>query len=136
MREQMWKSGGKGFFVLFAFLGPHPWHMEFPRRGSQIGATAASLHHSTAMQDPSHAYDLQHSSRQHWILNPLSEARDRTCNLMVPSQILSAEPRRAGAPAGRRGGQVLMLTKRPNGSLPFRVVQKLLFTERALLFTF
>ena len=28
-----------------------------------------------------------HSSRQRWILSPLSEARDRTCNLMVPSWI-------------------------------------------------
>ena len=28
-----------------------------------------------------------HSSEQHWIPNPLSEARDCTHNLMVPSQI-------------------------------------------------
>ena len=31
--------------------------------------------------------DLHHSSRQHLILNPLSEARNRTRNLMVPSRI-------------------------------------------------
>ena len=37
-----------------------------------IGATVASLHHS---------------SEQRWILNPLSEARDQSRNLMVPSQI-------------------------------------------------
>ena len=37
-----------------------------------IGSTAASLHHS---------------SQQHQILNPLNEARDRTHNLMVTSQI-------------------------------------------------
>jgi len=37
-----------------------------------IGATAAGL---------------RHSSRQHQILNLLSEARDQTCNLMVPSRI-------------------------------------------------
>ena len=30
---------------------------------------------------------LHHSSWQRWILNPLSEARDRTHSLMVPSQI-------------------------------------------------
>ena len=46
--------------------------MEFPRLGGLIRAIAASLHHS---------------SQQHQILNPLSEARDQTCNLMVPSQI-------------------------------------------------
>ena len=39
------------------------------------------------MPDPSHVRDLHHSSRQHGILNPLSEARDQTCNLMVPSRI-------------------------------------------------
>ena len=42
---------------------------------------------ATATQDPSRIRDLHHSSRQHQILNPLSKARDRTCNLMVPSQI-------------------------------------------------
>ena len=33
------------------------------------------------------ATSLHHSSLQCWILNPLSEARDRTHNLMVPSWI-------------------------------------------------
>uniref|UniRef100_A0A4X1V729 Uncharacterized protein n=1 Tax=Sus scrofa TaxID=9823 RepID=A0A4X1V729_PIG len=39
------------------------------------------------MPDPSRFCDLHHSSWQRRILNPLSEARDRTHNLMVPSQI-------------------------------------------------
>ena len=39
------------------------------------------------MQDPRRISDLHHSSRQHWVLNPLSEAKDRTLNLMVPSRI-------------------------------------------------
>ena len=42
---------------------------------------------ATAMRDPSHVCDLHHSSPQCRILNPLREARDRTRNLMVPSQI-------------------------------------------------
>ena len=42
---------------------------------------------ATAMWDLSHICDLHHSSWQRWILNPLREARDRTCNLMVTSQI-------------------------------------------------
>ena len=41
------------------------------------------------MQDPSHIYDLHHSSRQHWILNTLSEARDQTRILMDTSQVLN-----------------------------------------------
>ena len=52
-----------------------------------IGATAANLCQSHRMPDQSHVCNLHHSSRQCWILNPLSEARDRTCNLTVPSQI-------------------------------------------------
>uniref|UniRef100_A0A8C3VX33 T-cell surface glycoprotein CD3 epsilon chain n=1 Tax=Catagonus wagneri TaxID=51154 RepID=A0A8C3VX33_9CETA len=39
------------------------------------------------MWDPSRVCNLHHSSRQRWILNPLSKARDQTCNLMVPSWI-------------------------------------------------
>ena len=42
---------------------------------------------ATAMRDPSCICNLHHSSWQHRILNPLSKARDRTCNLMVPSPI-------------------------------------------------
>ena len=40
----------------------------------RIGAAAASLDHSHA--DPSCVCDLHHSSRQHQIIHPLSEARD------------------------------------------------------------
>ena len=59
--------------------------------GSQVRgwiiAIAASLTTATAMQDPSLACDLHHSSWQHQILNPQSEARDQTCILMVTSRI-------------------------------------------------
>ena len=49
-----------------------------------IRATAAGLHTATETQDLSH---IHHSSWQHQILNPLSNARDQTCILMNPSQI-------------------------------------------------
>ena len=42
---------------------------------------------ATVTPDPSRIYDLHHSSRQHWIPDPLSEAKDRTCVLMDASQI-------------------------------------------------
>ena len=70
------------FFLLFClFYG-----------GSQardlIGAVATSLHtRATATPVPSHICNLHHSSQQCRILNLLSEARDRTRNLMVPSRI-------------------------------------------------
>ena len=44
----------------------------------QIGTAAETYATATAMLDPCHICDLNHSLRQHQILNPLSEARDRT----------------------------------------------------------
>ena len=49
--------------------------------GGLVGATAAGLHHSHSNTRSTPM------PRQRRILNPLSEARDQTCNLMVPSQI-------------------------------------------------
>ena len=37
---------------------------------------------ATATWDPSPDFDLHHSSQQHQILKPLSQARDWTCILM------------------------------------------------------
>ena len=42
---------------------------------------------ATTTRDLSQVCDLHHSSQQHWILNPLSEARNWTCVLMDTSQI-------------------------------------------------
>ena len=40
---------------------------------------------ATTMQDRSCICDVHHSSQQHWILNPLSVARDRTSIFMDTS---------------------------------------------------
>ena len=48
---------------------------------------ARGLNGATATQDPSRICDPHHSSRQHRILNPVSDARDRTRNLIDASQI-------------------------------------------------
>ena len=42
---------------------------------------------ATAMQDLSCICKLRHSSWQHWILNPLSDARDGTRILMDTSHV-------------------------------------------------
>ena len=42
---------------------------------------------ATATPDPSHVSNLHYSSWQHWILNPLSKARDQTCILMDTSHV-------------------------------------------------
>ena len=74
------------------------WHCLFffsflvfcPIRAAQAaygGSQARGLIGAIATWDPSCVWDLHHSSQQCRILIPLSEARDRTGNLMVPSQI-------------------------------------------------
>ena len=73
--------------VFFCFLGLHLRHMEVPRLGVQSQLQLPAYTTATATSDPSCVCGLHHSLWQHWILNPLSEARDRTCNLMVPSRI-------------------------------------------------
>ena len=60
--------------------------MEIPRLEiCLIAAVAATLHHSHS--NLGSELRLQPTSQQHWIINPLSEARDRTHNLMVPHRI-------------------------------------------------
>ena len=66
--------------------------MEIPRLGIEWDLQLLAYATATAMPDLSCAYDLYHSCvclqpTQRRILNPLIEARDRTCNLMVPNQI-------------------------------------------------
>ena len=61
--------------------------MEVPRVKSELHLLACATAKTIATQDPSRVCNLYHSSWQHWILNPLSKARDRTRNLMVPSRI-------------------------------------------------
>ena len=57
--------------------------MEVPRLGLESELQLLAYITTTATADPSRFCDLHRSSRQCQILNPLSEARDRTPNLMV-----------------------------------------------------
>ena len=75
------------WFLCFCFLGPHLRHMEIPRLGVELKLQLLAYTTAMATRDLSRVYDLHLSSRQRRILNPLSEARDRTGNLMVPSRI-------------------------------------------------
>ena len=61
--------------------------MEVPRLGAELELQLPAYATTTATPDPSHVFDLHHSSRQHQIPNPPSKARDWTHNLMVPNQI-------------------------------------------------
>ena len=64
----------KNFCLLF--LGLHPQHMKVPRLGIESELQLLAYATATAMQDPSHIYDLQHISWQCQIPDPLSEAQD------------------------------------------------------------
>ena len=75
------------FFFLSFFSGPHQRHMEVPRLGVKSELQPLVYARATAMPDSSYICYLHHSSWQHRILNSLSEARDQTHNLMVPSCI-------------------------------------------------
>ena len=74
-------------FLFVCFFTAVPVNMEFPRLGVKSELQLPAYATGAATQDPSCAQGLHHSSQQHQILNPLSVARDRTCNLMVPSRI-------------------------------------------------
>ena len=75
------------FLTFLVFLGLHPQHMEVPRLGVESELYLQAYTIATAMWNPNQVCDLHHSSQQCRILNPLSEARDQTHNLMIPSQI-------------------------------------------------
>ena len=75
------------FFSFFVFWGPHLQCMEVPRLGVELELLPPAYARASAMPHLSRICDLHHSSQQCQILNPLNEARDQTCNLMVSSQI-------------------------------------------------
>ena len=56
--------------------------MEVLRLGTELELQLPAYATATAMKDLSHICDLGHNSRQRWILNLLSKARDRTHILM------------------------------------------------------
>ena len=74
------------FFFLF-FLGLHLQHMEVPRLGAKSEIQLLAYTTAIATQDPSRVCDLYYSSLQCQMLNPLSEARDRTWIFMDPTQV-------------------------------------------------
>ena len=59
--------------------------MEIPRRGLELELQLPASTTAAAAWDPSHISDLHHSPWQCRSLNPLSEARDHTRNLVDAS---------------------------------------------------
>ena len=88
------KAVTDNLLFIYCFLGPHLRHMEVPWLGVKLELQLPAYATVTAMQDPSHVCYLHHRSQQCQILNPLSEAGDRTHNLMAHSWFVSAVPQR------------------------------------------
>ena len=106
--SQVWKEGllpavlapsSPPFFFFFWLKRPkklvlHPWHKGIPRLGITLELQLLAYATDTATPDPSHIFDLHHSSPQRQILNPLNEARDQTRILVDASWVLSPAPQR------------------------------------------
>ena len=75
-------EGVRELSFIFFFLGPHLQHMEVPGLGVESELQLSAYTTAMATPDPSCICDLLHSSWQHWILNPLTKARDQTLILM------------------------------------------------------
>ena len=85
------------FFFFFNFKkcsGLHPWHMEVPKLGVELELQPPACPTATATRDPSRVCDLHHRSWPCRILNPQSEARDRTRVLRGTMLACYAEPGR------------------------------------------
>ena len=81
------------FFFVFVFVfcfflfRPPLRHMEVPRLGVESELQLPAYATATATSDPIWVCDLHLSSQQCWILNPLSEIRDRTHTFMDTTQV-------------------------------------------------
>ena len=78
-------SSSSTFFFFLLFRAALTAYGGFQARGP-LELQLPAYTRATATQDPSCTRDLHHSSQQHWILNTLSEARDRTCVRLDTSQ--------------------------------------------------
>ena len=66
--------------------------MEVPWLGIELELQPLAYTTATAMQDLSSICNLHHSSQQHRILNPLSEARDITASSWILVKFITADP--------------------------------------------
>ena len=75
------------FIFIFLLFRAAPTAYGSSQARGQIAATAAGLCQSHGNAVLSHVFNLHRSSREVWILNPLSKARNWTHNIMLPNQI-------------------------------------------------
>ena len=71
------------------FSQPNLCHMKVPRLGVELELQLPAYTTATTVRYPSLICDLHHSSQQHQIFNPLSEARHRAHMLMDTSYVVN-----------------------------------------------
>ena len=76
-----------GHVFCFFLLQPQLWYLEVPSLGLELEPQLPAYTTGTAMPDPSLDCNLHHNSRQRWLFNPLSEARDQNHILMDTSRV-------------------------------------------------
>ena len=84
-------------FIYLSLKGHTCGLWRFPGKGSDQSCSCHSNSHSTtatATPDPSYDCDLHHSSRQHRLFNPLSEAGIGPASKWILVRLVPAEPRR------------------------------------------
>ena len=74
-----WMESFFVFAFVFVFCPFRAWLVAYgsSQATGLMRTTVVAYTTATATQDPSCICNQHHSSRQHWILNPLSEAKDR-----------------------------------------------------------
>ena len=80
------------FAFFFLFLGPHLWHMKYPRLGVDSDAILATYTTATATWDLSHICDLHRSSWQYQILNTLMRPGIEPTSSWILVGFITAEP--------------------------------------------
>ena len=82
LQNSAWLSFSHRYFLsfpfFFFFLGPYSWRMDVLRLKVKQELQLLAYITATATQDLNSVCDLHHRSRQCWIPDPLSKARDRT----------------------------------------------------------
>ena len=86
-------SGHVHFFFLFS-LGLHLQHMEVLRLGVELELQLPAYTVATATWDPSHVWDLHHSSWQHRIPSPLERPGIEPTSSWILVKFVSPEPQR------------------------------------------
>ena len=106
------------FCFVFAFFGLHLQHMEITRLGVKSKPQLPAYATAMAAPDLNHIWDPGGSLQQCCIHKPLSEARDRTRNLVDTSRVLNPLSHRRNCCALSSAKQISCPSPQDSGPAP------------------